>query len=347
MDPLYGLKSHDIRVRYAMEYEYRRGTNPTMAASNINDAYPEAVSVRTCQQWWKRWKEEGVVVEDKERSGRPSKIDNEMLTDLIEMNPKFSGEEIGEILEVDSSTVTRHLAAIGKRYVSSVWVPHDLTPQQKANRVKTCQELLSRQNTEGFIKWMVTGDEKLIYYNNASKKGEWRSTDQRPIGTPRPDFRQQKVMLSVWWDKTGIIHWELLEIGATISADLYCQQLTRLRDKLIEKRYSMVNKWGVNFQQDNAPSHTAKTTKNLLKQFGWKIVDHPPYSPDIAPSDYYLFRSMRHFLDGKKFKNREEVEMAVSDYFAKQPEEWFAKGIQDLPNRWREVIDLNGDYILR
>ncbi|XP_054152815.1 histone-lysine N-methyltransferase SETMAR-like [Oppia nitens] len=346
MDPLHDLTSHDLRVRHAMEYEYRRGTNPSVAAININQAYPKAVSERTCQRWWKRWQEEGVDVEDKERPGFQSKVDNEELRDLIEMNPRFSSEEIGEILGVDSSTIRRHLKAIGKKYVSSVWVPHDLTPQQKAKRVNTCKDLLSLQDSDPFIRWMVTGDEKLIYYVNDSKKSEWRSPGQRPVGRPRPDFRQQKVMLSVWWDKSGIIHWELLEVGATISAEVYCQQLTRLREKLKENRKSLVNHWGVNFHQDNAPSHTAKMTQNLLKDFGWKIIPHPPYSPDIAPSDYYLFRSMQHFLDGKKFKNREEVEVAVKEFFGLKEKNWFAEGIEKLPNKWREVIELDGDYII-
>ncbi|XP_054166865.1 histone-lysine N-methyltransferase SETMAR-like [Oppia nitens] len=346
MEPLEGLNSHDVRVRYAMEYEYCRGTPPSIAAANINEVYPKAVGESTCYRWWKRWKEEGVNVEDKERPGQPSKIDNEVLTDLIEMNPKFSTKELGDILEVDATTIQRHLKAIGKRYVSSVLVPHDLTPQQMAKRVEVCQQLLSRENSDGFIRHMITGDEKLIYYVNADKRSEWRSPEQLPVGTPRPDFRQQKVMLSVWWDKTGIIHWELLEVGATITAEVYCQQLTRLRDKLFEKRGSLIRYWGVKFQQDNAPSHTAKKTKDLLKKFGWDVVDHPPYSPDIAPSDYYLFRSMRHFLDGKKFKNREEVKMAVQEFFDSQPEEWYSKGIYELPNKWRDVIDLNGNYII-
>ena len=47
---------------------------------------------------------------------------------------------------------------------------------------------------------------------------------------------------------------------------------------------------------DNAPSHTAKPVKETIEAFSWEILSHAAYSPDLAPSDYYLFASMGHAL---------------------------------------------------
>jgi len=47
---------------------------------------------------------------------------------------------------------------------------------------------------------------------------------------------------------------------------------------------------------DNASSHTAKLIKETIEAFGWEILSHAAYSPDLAPFDYHLFASMGHAL---------------------------------------------------
>jgi hypothetical protein len=50
-------------------------------------------------------------------------------------------------------------------------------------------------------------------------------------------------------------------------------------------------------QQDNTKPHTAAATKKKCEELELELLPHPAYSPDLAPSDYYLFRSMAHFLN--------------------------------------------------
>lgn len=74
-----------------------------------------------------------------------------------------------------------------------------------------------------------------------------------------------------------------------MTSDIYCQQLQSLKQALHTKRPALLNRWGVIFQQDNVRPHNAqKTTK--VEEFGWET---PPYSPDIASSDFYLFKSLQ------------------------------------------------------
>jgi len=47
---------------------------------------------------------------------------------------------------------------------------------------------------------------------------------------------------------------------------------------------------------DNAPLHIAKLVKEMIEVFGWEILSHAAYLPDLAPSDYYLFASIGHAL---------------------------------------------------
>lgn len=74
---------------------------------------------------------------------------------------------------------------------------------------------------------------------------------------------------------------------------------------------------------DNAPSHTARLTKEKLKDFKWKVLDHPPYSPDPSPSDYFLFRNMKNELFRSKYVSADEVETKVTAYFDGKPSNFF------------------------
>lgn len=151
---------------------------------------------------------------------------------------------------------------------------------------------------------------------------------------------------SVWWDNAGIIYHEFLEPNKTITAALYIQQLTKLNSELIKKRPALVNRKQVLFHQDNARPHTAKTTIEKIKEFNWEIMHHPPYSPDIAPSDYHLFRSLQNYLTGKKFNSADELKDAVSNFFASKSNTFYKQGIGMLPERWQLIIDNEGKYII-
>ena len=80
----------------------------------------------------------------------------------------------------------------------------------------------------------------------------------------------------------------------------HCQQLTRLQEAIQKKRPKLVNRKGVLFHHDNARSHTSLMTRQKLTELGWEILMHPPYSSDLASSDYHLLWSLQNFLDGKK-----------------------------------------------
>jgi histone-lysine N-methyltransferase SETMAR len=65
-------------------------------------------------------------------------------------------------------------------------------------------------------------------------------------------------------------------------------------------------------QQDSARPHTAKKTLQKIEELeGIELLSHPAFSPDLEPSDYYLFCSMAQFLRGKKFQCVADVEVGV------------------------------------
>jgi len=130
---------------------------------------------------------------------------------------------------------------------------------------------------------------------------EWRHS-----GSPRPKkFRVQKsagkVFASIFWDQDGILLIDYLSKGQTINAEYYLPLLVQLKDILKEKRRGKMTKV-VLFLHDNAPAHRALATQKKLAYLGFQYLGHPPYSPDLAPSDYHLFPGLKKQLKGRLFR---------------------------------------------
>ena len=150
-------------------------------------------------------------------------------------------------------------------------------------------------------------------------------------------------MLSVWWDFEGIIYYEILRPNTTIDSKLYCEQLQNLKVALQANR---PERRKVRLLHDNAKPHTSKITRQKLAEFGWEVLPHPPYSPDLASSDYHLFRSLRNYLVKKQFDDQAQLKSDLQNFFSSLSRKFFEDGILDLPNRWECVIDNNGIYVV-
>jgi histone-lysine N-methyltransferase SETMAR len=241
----------------------------------------------------------------------------------------------------------QHLSAVSAaRLIREVErVPHELTPNQAKPRVEICRQLLDNPLSSYFFNRIVTSDEKCIYFYNPDKQGQWLDPNQPAQAVAKCSRFEEKVMLCVWWNCQGIIHFELVPSGRTITANLYCQQLGRMYEKLAELHPGYLNRGGVHLLHDNAKPHTAKKTKNKIEALkGIELLPHPAYSPDLAPSDYYLFRSMAHLLRGRRFKNVAEVESGVQEFFKSKDKSWYRRGIHELAERWVKTIEHDGLY---
>ncbi|GFV46916.1 histone-lysine N-methyltransferase SETMAR [Trichonephila clavipes] len=90
--------------------------------------------------------------------------------------------------------------------------------------------------------------------------------------------------------------------------------------------------------------HVARGARNTIQRLGWETLCHPPYSPDLAPSDYHLFHSLDNYLRGKSFTNEADVGQALTDFFASHTSEFYRKGIEQPETRWQKVLDADGYY---
>ncbi|UYV78666.1 hypothetical protein LAZ67_16002325 [Cordylochernes scorpioides] len=71
---------------------------------------------------------------------------------------------------------------------------------------------------------------------------------------------------------------------------------------------------------------------------------HSPYSPDIAPSNYFLFLSMQHGLADQHFSDYAEVKKRIDEWIAAKEPAFSSDGIRQLPERWEKVVASDGQY---
>ena len=108
-----------------------------------------------------------------------------------------------------------------------------------------------------------------------------------------------------------------------------------------EKRRGKLSNSGILLQQDNARVHTCKIAMDAVERNGYELIPHPAYSPDLAPSDYYLFSNFR----GRHFRSNEEVVAAVEEWVRDKDPGFFSSGLMALEHQWSKCIILEGNYI--
>jgi len=117
-------------------------------------------------------------------------------------------------------------------------------------------------------------------------------------------------MASVFWDAEGILFIDYLEKGKTITGAYYSNLLTRLDEKIREKRPGLQKKQII-FHQDNASVHKSVLAVGKLRDLHYELLEHPSYSPDLAPSDFSVFPKLKLFLAGQRFSSNQEAIAAV------------------------------------
>ena len=346
---LYHTKMNQLHLRHVLYYIYQKQgarKNASAASKEVCEVYgANSVSANWAIKLFDRFKapdfDLSTGLEDQPRSGRPKELGMEELEGLLDDDASLSTRKLAEVLGVDHSTIVRRLHELGKKLVVGKWVPHQLTEMNKIVRLNTCIELLARHNRSPFLQFILTGDESWVYYENPTQKKFWLSPNTSVPNQAKRNLHAKKALLCVWWDQRGIVHYELLPEGQTVNADRYSAQLRRVNAAIQQKR---ARRDRIILLHDNAKPHVAKTTRRIIEEFGWEVLAHPPYSPDLAPSDYHLFLSLKDNLRDVTFKSLEDAEKWVKEFFESKQDSFYYRGIQKLPERWEKAIAAEGDY---
>lgn len=344
---LWKMTSSNFKIRAFLLYDFKNGCKAAESARRIRNVCGEdSVTDGIARFWFRRFKTGNENLEDEPRQGRPLAFEDDELHACLQSNPRATCETIAELLNCEESTVQKRLHAIGFVNKLDKWVPHRLTPENKFMRLSICTSLLARNDLDPFTDRIVTCDEKWVLHDNNQRSRQWVPRGKDPGTTAKLDLHPKRLLMTVWWNSRGIIHLSYLPHGQTITAAVYSSQIQEVHQKLLQTHPALVNRKGVVLLQDNARPHTASMTRATLKDVGWEILPHPPYSPDISPCDYYLFLSLSNFLASKRFSTDDELKTAIASFFDSKDQAFYLHGMRLLVERWQKVVDADGDYFV-
>ncbi|XP_039314693.1 protein GVQW3-like [Solenopsis invicta] len=341
-----------VEQRYAIKFCVKLGKSATETLPLIQQAFgSDCLSKSQVFRWHKSFKEGQEEVTDEPRIGRPStsRIDENVtrVRDCLNFDRRLSLQLIAETLNITKTTVFRIVTDdLNMKKVCAKLVPKVLTDAQKNMRVLRCQELLEMcENDPNFLNSVITGDESWIFeYDPETKRqsSEWHTPSSPRPKKARMSKSRIKTMLIVFFDVRGIVHHEFVPTGTTVNAAFYLEVLKKLKKRVTRCRSDIKNAWKLH--HDNAPSHSAFVVNDFLAKTHTPLVSQPPYSPDLAPADFFLFPRLKQGLKGKHWGTITNIQAHVTSALKDIPEKAFQDAFQAWKHRLQKCIDAGGCY---
>jgi len=340
--------SRDLEQRYVIKFLRTKGLKlPAIVQELSNtygaDAYPET----DVKYWIHELKLGREDLHDQGGPGRPplDDVDAKILA-LLQKEPYSSVRTLSESLRYPPTTVYRHLTdALQMKSRHFKWVPHLLTQELREKRSAECRALLDilKLQRENDFRDIVTGDESWIFLDS-KPKSVWLASDAALPVRVSQTIGAEKRMLIVFWGVQGIVYKAWLPKNESITASFFC-------DDVLPHLAEMFATKGENRRQftyvhmDNARPHTAKATLEKMKVLKLKRTPQPPYSPDVAPTDFFLFGWLKGKLETRTFASEDDLFEAVDEILATLSADQIRRVFNTWISRLELVIQSMGHYI--
>ena len=135
----------------------------------------------------------------------------------------------------------------------------------------------------------------------------WKSPQSPRKKKARMSKSKFKAMMIAFFDIRGVIYIDWVPEGQTVNKVYYKNVLTTLRERVRRRRPDMSKNASWILHHDNAPAHNALSVKRYLEKNNIPVMEHPPYSPDLAPCDFFLFRKIKTAIKGTRFVSADAV----------------------------------------
>jgi hypothetical protein len=196
-------------------------------------------------------------------------------------------------------------------------------------------------------KYLITGDESRIQWDN-QRRGMWEQDRGELPPNVKRTISSKETMASACFSRCGFVSVEFLAMGQKYNLQFFTETV-RLLPSIEKKRAECRPKLrttAAHLHVDNAKPHTSKMSIEKIEEPDFILVPQLPYSPDLAPCDFFLFGYLKQHLEGKHLIREDQVIAAVKDVFEKIPLQTFQNVMDDLQCRLRRCLQLGGEYLL-
>jgi histone-lysine N-methyltransferase SETMAR len=326
---------------------FNRRKNPEAVFDELLDTYHGFIpELRTIKAWYALWNAKRMKSYPRKHLGRKKKQSLlEPLKQAVEESPSSSARALGKKVGAHHQTVKKKLTEdLRMRYASVTRVPHLLLPSHIERRKEIASDLkdfLYLQQKENFAR-IFTGDESWIQYDNSSHH-VWIEKGTTPPEHPKIDIASKKLLLTVFFTGERVWHISFLPRGKSMDSNIFIENVhTSLHDAVLKAKSKPIRPWFLHF--DNARPHVSLKTQTFLKATNFIHVPNPPYSPDLSPSDFFLFGSLKRHLLGRIFTTEKELIDAVEDFLQHLPQVTLQRVFNTWLSRCEQVSELGGYY---
>ena len=269
---------------------------------------------------------------------------------LIEEDARYTVQEIEELSGIHSSSVLKILRErLGLRKICVRWVPHLLTDKQKQSWVRLTSQVIEKYDKcdPRRLEEIVAGDETWIYHFQPDSKAKskfWVSSEgDRPV-IARRCKTSNRMLYAIFFDSKGPVLQIPVPKGSSVTGKFYRESvLTQLVD-FCQKRRPRTGVRGIKLLHDNATAHKSTTVQEYLKESGLDVLDHPPYSPDLSPCDFWLFPRLKEMLAGHRFESCCGIGSAVYQCLQHIPKEDCRAVFRKWVDRCKMCVEADGAY---
>jgi len=151
-------------------------------------------------------------------------------------------------------------------------------------------------------------------------------------------------VLTVFFDSRGVVHHEYAPQDQNINKEYYLEVLRRLRDAVRRKRPDLWATGTWHLHHDNASAHSSQLIQTFLVKHNIPVVGQAPYSPDMAPCDFWLFPHLKTQLKGTRSESRDDIIRNTTAKLYSIRKEALQKCFEQWWNRWEKCVQSQGDY---
>lgn len=341
-----------LEIRSYIKTRVALRISPTEISNELKSVHGDSAPRYSCvAKWAKHFAAGRSSLEDKKRTGRPitalTKANIRRVRTVIEKNRSQSLAQIVAETSLSKTTVHRILQeSLKRRSLASRWVPHQLTNLQRQKRVEACVHNLAKFTSN---KWrlseIVTGDETWVFWRQVGTKSSircWVGPGESPGTVVRQSRFEPKRMFTVFFKSTGYVFIDRMQVGETINARNYEEKCLKPLVAEIKRARPITGTKGMKILHENVRPHTTTAIKTYLNQEGIEIIDHPPYSPDLAPCDFRLFSHVKRQLGSHS--NADTLQTQITSILLAIPPQEYLKTFQVWLHRMQLCIINDGEY---
>ena len=270
---------------------------------------------------------------------------------VVEQDARFSVKDIASCTGISEGSVQTILKKrLDLRKVCARWIPHLLTEEQKTQPLKCAWELLKTYKgcNSQVISNLLIGDETWLHMFEPQRRADnkqWKRKSQKRPCIAKRTISSKKMLYPFFFNSCRPVVQVPCPSGHTVTGRFYKSSVLKKVKEFYNKKRPSKGWSGVHILHDNASSHKCEVVKSFLASEKVKVLNHPPFLPDLSSCDFFLFPRLKKMLSGNKYMSRSSLGSTIYQCLQQLPKEDYLSAFRDWVKRLQKCVSVKGEYL--